>query len=419
VDTEVTARYPADIARAAPTYKDVSTVLARGGLEKVSELPEEARGKLRLYSPRERIRTRHTVARINALTEHGGNTFSEAAVARGLTWLAAHQAADGHWSFKAFAAHGRCNCRGAGAIEDDVAATALALLPFLGVGQIHRSGSPAGNKYTKTVDLAARHLLGKQDRTGAFSPDLFGHALATLALCELYALTEDPVFRQPVQRGLNHIVNAQTAEGGWRTRPGRRGYNTWIGSWQIHALDTGEWAGFDIPEKTLAECAIWLDHAGSDASHYGYIADTIVGAKPPPTPRMSAVGIVCRQALGWQSHAPWPTPNPDDVVFNYFSTQRMFEGIVERRAEGWVVSRAGWQNWNQRARDVFVRRQDTGTDPVHLHETGSWYNANDPFVAADGGRLFETTLTLLMLEIYYHHAPAVHPINPRDLTYDR
>src|SRR5437764_816301 len=39
------------------------------------------------------------------LQEGGGNSISEAAVARGIEWLALHQAPDGHWSLNEFNRH--------------------------------------------------------------------------------------------------------------------------------------------------------------------------------------------------------------------------------------------------------------------------------------------------------------------------
>ena len=70
------------------------------------------------------------------LREGGGNRASEAAVARGLLWLALHQAPDGHWSLNEFNrfAHKnptpdsptfKCNCTGETTRQNDIAATAL------------------------------------------------------------------------------------------------------------------------------------------------------------------------------------------------------------------------------------------------------------------------------------------------------
>src|SRR5205823_6099264 len=78
---------------------------------------------------------------------------TEEAIDTGLRWLALHQAADGHWSLHEFRQHSRTaplpegellpsdKCTGQ-AKKDDVAATALALLPFLGAGHTHRPAVP-------------------------------------------------------------------------------------------------------------------------------------------------------------------------------------------------------------------------------------------------------------------------------------
>lgn len=307
--------------------------------------------RLREYKPPERFRTRMGALRVKGIHVNGGNVFSEAAVAAGLKWLALHQTRDGNWSFCDFAEHGRCNCGGPGSIKDDVAATAMALLPFAGAGMAYKAKAP-GNKYVKQVDAAVRYLLGKQQKTGAFSSDMYGHALATLVICELFGLSQDAELREPAQKAIGYLVDAQTAAGGWRYQPRAVGYDTSIGVWVLQALKAGEWAGLDVPDKTYENCTKWLDNAGTDAVSYGYAAEALDTRKPPATKRMSAAGMVCRQLLGSQCQGSAPKFADDDVLFNYDSTMRMFQGIS--------VSRAAWDDWNRAMRDSLVRSQDRG-----------------------------------------------------------
>src|SRR5262249_17103723 len=167
---------------------------------------------------------RSGATRVKMLTEGGGNTFSEAAVAGGLKWLSEHQSTDGRWSLQNFNAAGRCNCTGKGSADNDIAATAMGLLPFLGSGQTHKGGSASGNKYTKHVDNALKYLVLKQTREGEFHPNMYAQGLATMTVCEAYALTSDPALRGPAQRGLKYIIDAQSNEGGWRYAQKSPGY---------------------------------------------------------------------------------------------------------------------------------------------------------------------------------------------------
>ncbi|MGH7227417.1 MAG: hypothetical protein ACRELF_29755, partial [Gemmataceae bacterium] len=95
--------------------------------------------------------------------KYGGNKASEAAVARGLKWLALHQAQDGHWSLHEFHKYARekprpagkiirCNCEAGTAKRNDVAATGLGLLPFLGAGITHKPATTTQKDYLKTVE---------------------------------------------------------------------------------------------------------------------------------------------------------------------------------------------------------------------------------------------------------------------------
>ena len=46
---------------------------------------------------------------------------------------------------------------------------------------------------------------------------MYGHGMASIALCEAYGMTQDPKLRGPAQKALDYIVKAQHAPtGGWR-----------------------------------------------------------------------------------------------------------------------------------------------------------------------------------------------------------
>ena len=80
----------------------------------------------------------------NALLKSGGGTpESEAAVGRGLAWLARKQLKDGSWEFD-------------GSSKDKIAATGMALLPFLAAGETHKFGNEVQEDGRKRPELADR-----------------------------------------------------------------------------------------------------------------------------------------------------------------------------------------------------------------------------------------------------------------------
>ena len=56
--------------------------------------------------------------------------------------------------------------------------------------------------------------------------NMYGHAIATIALCEAFGMTNDPALRPAAQRAVTFIVNAQSKSdpskggGGWRRSTG-------------------------------------------------------------------------------------------------------------------------------------------------------------------------------------------------------
>ncbi|GIW79406.1 MAG: hypothetical protein KatS3mg105_1213 [Gemmatales bacterium] len=343
---------------------------------------------------------RSGATRQKMLQEGGGNAASEAAVARGLKWMAQHQAPDGSWSLTKFNQHGRCNCNGAGGTDNDIAGTAFGLLPLLGAGQTHKGGADRGNLYTKEVDKGLRFLVMNQKRDGELNPNMYAHGLASIALCEAYGLTSDPALRGPAQRALNYIVAAQSAEGGWRYRKNSPGYDGSICAWQLMALKSGQMAGLTVPVETLQRCTKWLDAAASpDGGRYGYTTPHPANGFRPAT---SAGGLLARQYLGWGPRSPGLLsgvkylrsygPKANNMYYSYYATQVMHH-----------LGGPYWEEWNPKMRDSLIAAQDKGdTNP---HQKGSWYDKSDHISSGRGGRIMQTCLSLVTLEVYYRHLP--------------
>lgn len=343
------------------------------------------------------------------VAEGGGNKDSEAAVARALEWLALHQCANGSWSMEGHHLHARdkigpgakqftCNCSGPG-MKNDIAATAFGLLPFLAAGQTHKPSTSvkSAHDYTKTVENALKFLMLKQNKeTGQLGGGMYEHGLATIALCEAYGLTADPGLKVHAQKALDFIRAAQHSAGGWRYGPKQAGDTSVVG-WQVMALKSGQMSGLSVPKPVLDGAGKFLDSV-MDKSNYGY---GYTG--PGSTPTLTAVGLLCRQYLGWSPRNPdlvkgvdfmkQTPPSPGNMYYSYYATQVMHH-----------MGGEGWTKWNEGMRDALIRTQDKGTDPKRPHQRGSW----DPKIDGHGGawgRVGQTSLSVLTLEVYYRHLP--------------
>jgi hypothetical protein len=325
----------------------------------------------------------------------GGSAQTEQAVESGLKWILAHQLADGGWTFdltQCPGCQGQCSHSGTDGRADRSAATALALLPFLGRGYTHREGPyrlqvEAGLNYLATVTVKGKGKAYSQGGT------LYTQGLVGIVLCEAYAMTQDPRLAGPAQLALNFIMDAQDpVGGGWRYTPRQPGDTSVVG-WQLMALKSGYMANLAVSPLTVKKAETFLDAVQSeDGAAYGY-------TDPGNGPGTSAVGLLCRMYLGWKKDHPsvergveilskrGPTAN---LYYNYYATQVMhhFEGDA-------------WVEWNAKMRDMLIKSQATNG-----HEAGSWYEGFDsghgPEVA---GRLYITSLATMILEVYYRHLP--------------
>jgi hypothetical protein len=344
---------------------------------------------------------RSGATREKMVTEGGGNTASEAAVAKGLDWFVRHQAPDGHWSLDGFNHQKGCNCTGTGQ-SNDIAGTAFGLLPFLGAGQTHKPTKDTPSKYAKQIQAALDFLVRKQNREGFFGGNMYGHGLATIAVCEAYGLTQDPRLKGPAQRAINFIRAAQSEGGGWRYEP-RQGGDTSVVGWQVMALKSGQMAGLEVDDPrnpTLTKATKFLNSVQTaDGGGYGYTDAS------EPTVTRSAVGLLCRQYLGWGPRNPGlivgvsrlkeraPPGATKNMYYYYYATQVMHH-----------MGGEAWEFWNPKMRDLLVKTQDQGNTPKHEHQKGSWAPQGDAFAGA-GGRVMITSLSLLTLEVYYRHLP--------------
>jgi len=329
------------------------------------------------------MRGRSGATKDKLLREGGGNALSEAAVASGLAWLARQQEKDGSWKFD-------------GLSKDRVAATGMALLPFLAAGETHKYGT----KYKQTVDKGLNWLMSRAGPNGfpGITNNMYAIAIAAVALNEAAGMTKDPAVKAKATAVTGFVVKAQAKNGSWGYTPNVEGDTSIVG-WQIQALASARLAEIKFDkDKVYKDAGRFLDSVSSDSgSKYGYRDRT-------PTPILSAVGLLSKYYMGELNprHPAFakgveflkqypPRKEYWEMYYYYYATQVMhfFEG-------------PDWHKvWNPKMRDLLVDVQDKGGDDA---KRGSWPK-DMGHIGTSCGRLGTTCLALLTLEVYYRHLP--------------
>jgi hypothetical protein len=233
---------------------------------------------------------------------------------------------------------------------------------------------------------------------------LYAHAQCTIALCELYGMTQDSTYRPAAEKALAFCVKAQDPKlGGWRYTPGIES-DLSVTGWFLMALQSARMAKLDVPNEVFEKASQFLDSVQlAGGSQYGY-------TNPQSTLAMTAEGLLSRQYLGWKH---------DDARLiagvNYVSANPIKMIASERDAYYWYYATQmlhhmegdPWRRWN-----MVMRVEVPKAQIKDGRESGSW----DPGTyrwGNEGGRLFITALQTYMLEVYYRHLPLYSDIGRR------
>jgi hypothetical protein len=348
-----------------------------------------------------------------ALVLNGGTRETEAAVAKGLAYLAKIQRPTGGW----------------GDVENldekygsvAVGKTGLALLAFLGAGHTHLSHT----QYSQNALNAVAFLLALQDpESGHFGDsDAYSHGIATYALAECYALSGENALREPLERAVAHILSKQNHApdprlfGGWSyyykdDRVFDRWPRTSITVWQVMALESARLGGLTVPEQVFDDAATFIDHAEDEArGWYRYNHDpSRLSSSWPTLPASTPAALFALSLVGRDITAP-EFKRPREFVLTRVPTEyrRGSEDEFVQRGQGnlyfWYYGtlsmfRAGgnaWQRWNAGMKDTLVRGQkkDGSWGPIDVYCSYAQDDEKD--------RSYSTAMCVLSLEVYYRY----------------
>ncbi len=330
------------------------------------------------------------------LERGGGSERTEEAVRASLAWLARMQEPNGRWSGRGFTA--RCDgCGGAAQVDADVAMTGLSLLCFLGAGHTHTEEGPYQDAVQRALDWLVAGQTGDGDlRRGE---TMYGQTVATVALCEALAMTKDERLAVPARRAVELVVRRAT---GPRAGVGER--DTSVIGWLIMSLQSARRAGIEVPQAPFDAARNWLEsvRVAGEAGAYAY--DRGGG----PSPAMTAEAMFVQQLLGRDRGDPlmrrsaeyllrtpprWKDGAP--TYYWYYATLALFEHQGE-----------AWSAWNGAVVPELLESQRAAGDgaPGAEAAAGSW-DPQDQWSQL-GGRIYQTAICTLSLEVYYRYRPA-------------
>ena len=297
----------------------------------------------------------------------------EAAVDRGLEYLAAKQDTGGSWQ------HGMSQ-------QPNTGVNALCLLAFMGRGHV-----PGRGPYAATVGRALDAMIESQQpdglvvRAGGNSHGpMYEHALATLALIEASGWRTDEAMRDTCRKAVAVIVAAQNNEGGWRYQPRPQDADLSVTVMQVVALRAAQSARFEVPQKTLDEAAKYIKRCAKPEGGFAYQPGQ--GVKNA----QSAAGALSLQLLGkalesLQSRDYRPQMDEYFHYMNYYAMQAHFQAGEEQ-----------WALWSPRVRGLLLESQNAD---------GSWPGWGEERINGPA-KNYSTAMGAITLEVYMHYLPA-------------
>jgi hypothetical protein len=354
-------------------------------------------------------------AKAGALDKVGSKDAIKRAVDSGIKWVVRQQRTGGNWQLHA----GGYPNPGTRTFRTDTGATALALLALLGDGHTHRTGD-----HQEEVAKGLRWLRSAQKVDGDFhdhtemgrQSSFYAHSQAVIAICEAITLSGDQTFQECAEAGVQYLLDSQhPTQGGWKYMPQDEDSmgDLSVTGWCLMALHTARMAGIDVPDEAFSRASHFMDLvADSSGARYRYQPSD---DESKHTAALTAVGLLGRQWLGWQKdeiamrqgvkylldekHKPEWAPGKRNVYEWYYSAQVLHN-----------VGGEEWKAWYSGLQTQIVEAQKRrGSRKAPDDIQGSWdpvspYGANSEY-AQQAGRLYLTTLSLLILETPYRHYP--------------
>jgi squalene cyclase len=294
------------------------------------------------------------------------------ATARGLEWLAARQNSDGSWSD--------------GRYSHNTAITAFALLAFMSQGHV-----PGQGLYGPEVAKGCRFLISsaRDDGylVGSRGGNMYCHAMATLALAELWGLTRDNEIKPILSKAVDLIVGCQNSEGGWRYEPRPTGADISVTIMQVMALRAAKNSGLHVKDQTMSRAIGYINRC-YDSRSGGFCYQP---GKTPGFARTAAGACVLQLTGEYQAQQ---IPRAIEYLKANFDTRDHFwYGHYYAAHAMHQVGGKEWEEWYRRLRTRLLPLQNSD---------GSW---SDRGGEGSPGPVYGTAIAVIVLSVPTNYLP--------------
>jgi len=327
---------------------------------------------------------------------------SEAALEKGLKWLAANQGPEGNWE------------------SNDLGLVGMGALAFLAAGH-----SPGHGQYGPNVEKALDYVLKNAKPSGLLNisnaqRDMYNHGLAAFVLGQAYGMTNDARISPVLDRALKLIAYTQCEDGGWdyQARRQKHGHDLSLAVMQAKALRSAVDSGLEVSPEVINLAIKSVREHYRAASGKKNFDDPAVQAEPGQftydgnrvSLAMVACGVVCLQEFGeyddWRIERNMrylvdeiskvqPATNhdgrpPKDAYSLYYVGQALYQ-----------VGGKPWEECYPKLRDALVGSQRI--DQANPQQSGWWTDIQH--VSGKPGQLYGTAVGCFILAIPNRYLP--------------
>ncbi len=311
------------------------------------------------------------------------------ATAKALEWLAARQNQDGSWSD--------------GGYSHNTAITAFALLAFMSQGHLPNQG-----QFGPEVSKGARFLISCSRPNdgylvGGQGGNMYCHAMATLALAELWGSTNNEDIKPVLKKAVDLIIKCQSPEGGWRYQPYPSGSDISITVMQVMALRAANNAGMAVPKETMKKALGYIDRCyNKNAGGFSYQA----GGGAPGFARTAAGLCILFLTEGDRKREGGKEEDESNKRFTKAEMPKAITFLKNRSNEymhyfyghyyaAHAMHRVGgreWDDWYTHISQQFLKMQS---------KDGSWTHVS----RGEVGPVYQTSIAVIVLSVPANYLP--------------